>query len=360
MNDLSQLFELNPYVASGFTGQREALSQGYDQLKNQELAQLIDSRMQDARFKADLHPLDVANKGLVNQGLEADLPGKRADSRIKATAAALGEGTLESDIQAKKTKNATEGYTQVGYHLGSIAQQLEGVSDIEAPQVLSNALDTLGAGPKMKQALLNRYGRYPAAVMMQKMQEDSDRILAENPAMAQAGLETSAGFMRERMRLESAERIRNAEIAAGRYDTKSTKAPFSEAEAWQKRVAEARSAKERHSAALGAAQFFEAQGDDRRAGYYDKIAEDARPQAERELASGAEKPGSVNVQGVTKGQVPTNPELPLSGRGGAKPPTPPASAPNGGRVRIISPDGKVGTIPANQLEQALKQGYKRQ
>lgn len=31
----------------------------------------------------------------------------------------------------------------------------------------------------------------------------------------------------------------------------------------------------------------------------------------------------------------------------------------GGRIKIVSPDGKVGTIPENQLEKALGQGYKR-
>jgi len=30
-----------------------------------------------------------------------------------------------------------------------------------------------------------------------------------------------------------------------------------------------------------------------------------------------------------------------------------------GKVRVISPDGKTGTIPAEQLEEALKSGYKR-
>lgn len=41
-------------------------------------------------------------------------------------------------------------------------------------------------------------------------------------------------------------------------------------------------------------------------------------------------------------------------------PTGPANAPEagGGRVTVISPDGKRGTIPKAQLEQALKEGYK--
>lgn len=47
------------------------------------------------------------------------------------------------------------------------------------------------------------------------------------------------------------------------------------------------------------------------------------------------------------------------------PPAPPAPAPGAGtaqptaRVKVISPDGKVGTIPSDQLDAAMKKGYRR-
>jgi hypothetical protein len=41
-------------------------------------------------------------------------------------------------------------------------------------------------------------------------------------------------------------------------------------------------------------------------------------------------------------------------------PAPPGASPTaaGGRVRVVGPDGRVGTIPSEQLQDALKSGYK--
>lgn len=49
--------------------------------------------------------------------------------------------------------------------------------------------------------------------------------------------------------------------------------------------------------------------------------------------------------------------IPTVGAGAAPAKAPPA--PPDGRVRVVSPDGKVGHIPANQLDAAVKAGYKK-
>lgn len=47
------------------------------------------------------------------------------------------------------------------------------------------------------------------------------------------------------------------------------------------------------------------------------------------------------------------------GFGQGQPQTTPTPTPQGGRVTVVSPDGKRGSIPANQLQQALSAGYKQ-
>ncbi|MBR1908552.1 hypothetical protein IJ818_06420, partial [bacterium] len=74
-----------------------------------------------------------------------------------------------------------------------------------------------------------------------------------------------------------------------------------------------------------------------------------------------EKPDSHNYTHVTYGPKPeqkntthiTYGEKPQShnNTGGKKDNTP--------RVKVISPDGKVGSIPASQLAEAIKKGYKK-
>jgi hypothetical protein len=343
MDNLSQLFQLNPYVASGFAGEREAIGQGQELLRSQELAQLISGRMGQEQRAQALHPFDLRSKELSNQTAEAQLPGFHADSRKRGLEADLKAGTLQSDIETGKVKNATEAYTKVGERLGSIAGQLEGVSDIEAPYVLSDAFDSMNTPPQIKQAFMKRYGSLPAAEARKRMQADADKILREHPAHAQAydttSLSTSAGLLETGMRTESAERIAAADRAAGRFEKKGSGKDFDEGTSWAKRVSDARSAKERHSAALGAVEFWR-EKDPAKASYYQGIADVVQAQAQAEIAASNPRPGDVDVDGVTNGAVPTNPSVPIRG-GVAQPPKPAASGSTTGIAEKVKAQGGV-------------------
>lgn len=77
--------------------------------------------------------------------------------------------------------------------------------------------------------------------------------------------------------------------------------------------------------------------------------------------------GQVDISGMNVPTIQpqsafgTPPQAPMRP---AAPPVPqgqdiPTGKPAGGRVSVVSPDGKVGSIPADQLQQALKAGYKQ-
>ena len=87
--------------------------------------------------------------------------------------------------------------------------------------------------------------------------------------------------------------------------------------------------------------------------------------AERELERivQARIAGRPDISALTQGAIPVNPR-PTSGGGIPDPLRDravqrPSAAP-AGRVMVVSPDGKVGHIPKEQLQDALSKGYKQQ
>jgi hypothetical protein len=88
------------------------------------------------------------------------------------------------------------------------------------------------------------------------------------------------------------------------------------------------------------------------AAYWNTQADNAEQMAAWLKQAGAFKP-TPDVAKVTGGAVPTTTPPPKPSMGA--PAAQPAAA--SGRVRVKSPDGKMGSIPAEQLKDALAQGY---
>jgi hypothetical protein len=346
MADLSQLFQTNPWIGSLALGQQVNQENQNNALKQQELSQLMQQR-------ANMHPLEMDAKRLGNESLGAQIPGQRATSQSLQRTADFGKRTLDSDVEAHNAKNKNQMYMSVGGHLGTVANGIEGLSDIEKPAALARELEALGAPPELKQKLMMRYSSVAPAQLAERLRADSDRLLRETPAYAQnfdqESLRTSADIVKQRSRQDHEKELERMRIESGKYDKIPRPSPTGESE-----LAKARSARERHQKLIDLAMQAKQNGDDATAAHYMQRAEAVRPQAEAELNAFNPKPGEINAGAVAG--LPTNPPLSIAPPGGG---AQGAGAALAGRVTVVSPDGKRGSIPANQLEQALKQGYKK-
>lgn len=105
MADLSSLLQMSPGVGGFMMGQQQASQLATDEQRRQELAQLVQIRMQEAQQKADMAPLMMEHQRLQNSGLSAGLGGIAATSKQKGLEAAMAEKTFDSDVAAKTAKN---------------------------------------------------------------------------------------------------------------------------------------------------------------------------------------------------------------------------------------------------------------
>jgi hypothetical protein len=325
MADLAQLMEIAPTVGAGFIGQNQAMQQREQEAKLMELAQLIQSRQgQEQRAQAQ-HPFELEKLRLGNESTGAQIPGLVATSRKLGVDANIAEATQGTSIDSTNSKNKMAAYREVGQHLGSLSRAISDNPTVPPHAAFAQALDQIGLSPERKQKLMQRYTNVPAAKLQERLSQDGASILRENDKYAQAfdttELQTSANLVNSEYERQSRERIAELDRGAGKFDKRGgTGKEFDEGSTWAKRVADSRSAKERHSAALGAAEFWKAQGNEGKAGYYMGIADAAEPQAKAEIAAAAgPRAGDVAVEELTGGSVPTNRPTPIRQPASGKP-----------------------------------------
>jgi hypothetical protein len=359
MADLAQLMEMAPTVGAGFIGQNQAMQQREQEAKLMELAQLIQSRQGQEQRAQSMHPFELDKMRLGNESTSAMIPGQAATSRKLGVDASIAEATQGSTIEAKDSKNRMETYREVGQHLGSLSRAISDNPTVPPHAAFAQALSQIGLPPERQQKLMQRYTNVPAAKLQERLAQDGASILRENDKYAQAfdttELTTSANLVNAEYERQSRERIAAEDRGAGKFDRSQgrTVKEFDEGNTWAKRVADSRSAKERHSAALGAAEYWKAQGNEGKAGYYMGIADAAEPQARAEIAAAAgPKAGEVDVQGLTGGSVPTNPTPPI------RSPKPGAQAPAANRPASLAEVQKMYPgVPPAKLVEAYKKKF---
>lgn len=108
-NTLDTLFNnLGPATAGYMTGQREALGRQQEMLSQLSTLSALAKESQAYGQNEKMNPLLVQNQGLVNQGLEAGLPGITADSARKGVDARVAAGTELSTIASGNSSNQTK------------------------------------------------------------------------------------------------------------------------------------------------------------------------------------------------------------------------------------------------------------
>lgn len=167
-----------------------------------------------------------------------------------------------------------------------------------------------------------------------------------------------------RIQAASREKVESMGINAGKYDR-------NRALSFEDAFRKMKKAHERHQALIDEAQVARLGGDFAKYTEYMQRAEALRPQAIAELdALRRGQEGNVDIGRMT--DLPTRtapgiapPAVPVAPAPAQKPSAAPTSnkpdptvSGGGTRVRIVGPDGKRYTVPKEQLQDAIKQGYK--
>lgn len=320
MADLASLMRIAPTVGAGFAGIDQRQQEQKNLLQQQELAQLISARMQDAQFKAQQQPFELEKLRLGNQKASAELPGISADSRLKGVTADIATATKDSSIDATNTDNRLKAFTKIGTHLGTLAGDLDGLSDLEKPAAFVNSINGLGLPQHVAQQIIQRYSRIPPNMLSKKLLDDSQKILRSTPAHAQAidqeAMQQKGQTERVRMQTASAERVaeKNAEARRKQIGDAKTIIDTTVQKALQ------RGARSGHAALIAAAEWARQNNIPELSAQYAAMAEQIRPQAEAEIANVAPKPGEIDVGGL--GGLPTTPPRPIAPPGAAPKPGP--------------------------------------
>lgn len=355
MADLAQLMQFAPTTAGGFMGSNQASQEQSDALKQQELRQLIESRMLEAQQKAAMHPLDLEAKRLSNQQTSAQIPGFAADSELKGINARKAGATYDADVEADITEKKMKAYKLIGTSLGSISGAIDSNPTVPPHAAFTNQLNTMGIPQGVAQRMLEKYRDVPATELSKRLKADAERMLRENAAYVQAmdqeALQQKGATQRQGMTVQGQKDIEQMRIDAGKYNRTTT------VKSVEQRLISAKNAKEK--AEILESAYYEARTKDPElAAQFLARAQEARQRAaEDERNRGLARPG-IDVPAVSGLPASAEPSAtaPIAGSGGAPAAKP---APQGARISVVSPDGKRGSIPASQLDQALKQGYKK-
>ena len=355
MNDLASLMRIAPTTAASFMGTNQAQEEQMANARRMELEQLMQQRQQTAQFNAAKQPFELEQLRLGNATTAAQLPGIQGDSALKQTNATKAAGTLQTDIDAGNTANVAKALTTVSTSLGNMSGALDNVSDIEKPRKFQELVSSLDMPPQMKQLIMQRYSTVSPAELQATMQADARRIMQNTPAFQQATevqrMQNAGELERTQLTSKTQKEIEAARIAAGKYDRRKQIGDVTQQLDGMVQAALKKGARSGHAAALAAAEMANRANLPELAAKYTAVAEQIRNQAEAEISNLTPVPGKVDPSALTGGSIPVNPSKSIAPGGAQKP--------AGGRISVIGPNGKRGTIPAEQLEQALSQGYKK-
>lgn len=323
MADLSELMKYAPTVGAGFAGINQRQSEMESDLKRQELAELIQSRMADAQRKQAMQPYELEKARLANMQTQGNIDTTNLTNQKT-------RGTMDSEMDATNTKNKMEAYKTIGGHLGSLSEGLD-ESGVPPHMALAQRMQDLGIPPQAQQQLMRRYSSVPPAQLSKRLKEDGERILRETSQYAQAydtsAMTNDAHILTNAATNRTQKEIEQARIEAGKYDRSKAAADAEQQMDVTVQKAIQKGARAGHAAMVSAAEFFRQNGMPDKAAKYTAMAEQIRPQAEAETQNLSPKPGSVNIQGVTGGSVPVNPSLSIAPPGATQSGHPQAAAP---------------------------------
>jgi hypothetical protein len=364
MSDLSSLMQIAPTVGAGFIGRNQALEEDTTRLKQQELADIIAQRAAEAQQKSQMNPLMMEHQRLVNQGLEAGLPGLLAESRSKGYKADKEAATMDSDIQAVNAANADkideDKVKKVDRMRKFFTESSQVLKDTPVPAraaQMQNLMVGSGLDPNhpMAQALMGKLQANPdnfPEVMAQLNDRLGDLAAKANPA-------TNASMRNMDVQRASAEKVaagNNAtslevariNAAARENAASSRRGGAGGADFWAS-FYKLKSSKDKHAALILEATKVEKDDPITAAKMFD-MAEAIEPQAKAEINS--PKAGTPDIAATTKGRVAVNPGPDIA------PKKKETTSPKSPEISSVNDLQKMYPgVPADKLREAYKKKF---
>lgn len=185
MNDLSSLMQIAPITGAGFAGIDQANNEQDENLKQAELAQLIQSRQSAESRLNELHPLMMREKQLSNDETSARIPGIQANSSALQTKADIDAGTRDSTIAADNFKNNNGMRQAVFSQLGTFAPALNNQPPLARHSTLDSYLTSLGVPDAQRQQMMTHFANVSGEQLPGYVQKVSDIALRSTPAYAE-------------------------------------------------------------------------------------------------------------------------------------------------------------------------------
>jgi hypothetical protein len=309
MADLSSLMRIAPISGAMKVGRQFDMEQASELMRQKELEQIIQSRVQDTEHKSRMNPLLEEMQRLNNQGASADLPGRHASSLIRGYEAARKGSSLPNDIaadeeasQTTRIKNQSAQRDEIGKLIGTWGATLQNVEPVSRKAHLASLMENSGIPKQILQPFLAAFEGVPQEKLPDALIGTSQKFMQMNPKYQQAmdvadrqvagrlgAAETAGEYGLLRQESANAAAADRARINAGKRASsddmlRKIKNPY-----------------DLYSALVDEATKAEQRGDKKTAMEYEARAEAIYPQAKEALK--ARVAGKIDMGGATGGKV---------------------------------------------------------
>lgn len=383
MSDLNSYFQVAPGPAAFMLGQQQALANDQTQSETSRIQALTQGLNISNDQSTKMNPLLLSHQGLLNDELSAKIPGFAAESGLNQLKLDSAKQTQSSDISktlsdnhvALIKNNATE-LAQKAQALGIVGAALaSGQGQVAGPGAAMNIptlLQKAGLDPNdpYVQGVVShagglgmnpqQLGQHIYQVAQQTLKLSEPYLQTTDAATIRGKAEMATGAAHNAALIQ----MNTDNINAGKYNRSKLQIDLNSA---LLKSRDARQTAEIYGFASAAAK---AAGDDDEAARLTALAQDARDRAAEDATNkGMGQPGvdAAALAGLPP-KARATATAPIGAHAPAPDPTPPVGNPltptsgrtadSGGRVPVIGPDGKPGTLPAEQVKDALSHGYK--
>lgn len=311
MADLSQLMQQSPFTGGFMFGEQENQNSLMQSLLRAKEQQSID-------HSAVMNPLLQQHQRGINDTQEAQLPGVRANSRLLGTqadeAAALSPSKISSGIATNKSvegKAMTEDFERQRRVLKEASMMASSAkSPMEAASIMTEVMRKNGVDPSKDQsagAMIQLATSNPEAFA--KIMDEIDQRAAKNTAAYLAPTD-AARIKGVTDRYEADQRLAGVKYAADRAYDRSALSTNARANPTEEQLFAKQRGADKLRFAQDMASKYSMKGDDEAAYMWAQRAQQLRV-IESSLPQNNPKPGSVDVEGTTNGDVKTNKPTPV-------------------------------------------------
>jgi hypothetical protein len=291
-SSLQDLMQVAPTTGAFMSGQRFAGEQQASDLANQQTQQTLEHNAVMNPLNQQFRQGEIARQG-------ADLQGVQYENQLRGNKVTLDNATLQQQIAANKSKLMTQmdedsakQMALFGQKVGQIGAALQQVPMLQRSAMLAQYAEKNNIpldNPQLQVFLKAPPDKLP------------DLLMQTSKGMTQMGAEYIKTMDDQKLKNQGTERVAQINADAHRYSADKVAGAKAAGTDPELLFYKAKSARDKHAAALSLAERSRQIGDSASANNWAQMAEQLRPQAEAEIKSAT--PGSANTAALG---IPTN------------------------------------------------------